>query len=357
MQSSFMSPSVNPSHARALRELRAELEDRGLMAPSTFWRGKLLFWIPTFFISFLALVLLPIGPTWFLLVPVSSVAFLTMGFVGHDAGHYALSRKPWVNDLWGQVAMTWLCGMSFGYWRKRHNQHHFHCQEIGTDPDMHFGVLFSVYPDSDNWHTSLGRFFLKIQTWAFWPLASLYWVSLRYDGIRDCVRQPRETRVDRFLIAAHWIVLVIVPGLIWGWAPTLLAYLAVSCLSSLMTASVFIPNHIGLRHLRPGEKLSYLEQQVSTSRNIANPPILDFFYGGLNSQIEHHLFPRVGHVRYRAMRPVVRAFCEARGLPYQETSLLCALASVGRHLRAMTAAFRRRPLVASSIQRPDSGPA
>jgi fatty acid desaturase len=118
------------------------------------------------------------------------------------------------------------------------------------------------------------------------------------------------------------------------------AFLSMSCLSSLMTASVFIPNHIGMRRLSGGQKLSYLEQQVTTSRNIDNPRVLDFYYGGLNSQIEHHLFPRVPHHRYRAMRPVVRAFCKKHGLEYQQTSLYRALASVGNHLGRMTAAYR-----------------
>jgi fatty acid desaturase len=112
-----------------------------------------------------------------------------------------------------------------------------------------------------------------------------------------------------------------------------------------MTASVFVPNHIGMRRLTETDTPSYLDQQVTTSRNISNPPALDFYYGGLNSQIEHHLFPRVAHDRYRAMRPIVRAFCEARGIAYHEASLYGALAAVGRHLGAMTAAYRasRKP--------------
>jgi fatty acid desaturase len=230
--------------------------------------------------------------------------------------------------------------MSFGYWRSRHNLHHARCQEIDGDPDMRFGVLFSVYPHSDNWQTPLGRAFLRVQKWAFWPLASFYWVSLRYDGIRDLFQQPKETKVDRFLIPLHWIVLLVIPGLVVGWLPAIAAYLAMSILSSLMTASVFIPNHIGMRRVQSGEKLSFLEQQITTSRNITNPPLLDFYYGGLNSQIEHHLFPRAAHHRYRAMRPIVRRFCMKHGFPYQEASLYAALASVGRHLGDMTAAFR-----------------
>ena len=172
-----------------------------------------------------------------------------MGYVGHDAGHFSLSRSRRVNNFWGQFGMTFLCGMSFGFWRSRHNAHHVHCQEVGGDPDMHFGVLFSVYPGSANWHTPLGRFFLRIQKWAFWPLSAFYWVTLRYDAIRDLFQRPKETKIDRFLMPLHWIVLLIVPGLVFGWPTALLAYVTVSCLSSLMTASVFIPNHMGMRRL------------------------------------------------------------------------------------------------------------
>jgi len=327
------------THTADLKELYADLGRRGMLEPTHFWRWKLLFWTPTFFLSYLGLVVLPLGPWWLLLAPLSAVALLTMGFVGHDAGHYALSKRPWVNDVWGQFGMTLLCGMSFGFWRSRHNLHHSHCQETDGDPDMHFGVLFSVYPNSANWGTPLGRMFLRIQKWAFWPLASFYWVTLRYDAIRDLFQRPKETKVDRFLLPLHWVLLLVVPGLVWSWPAAILAYLTVSCLSSLMTASVFIPNHIGMRRLDPGEKLSYLEQQITTSRNITNPRWLDFYFGGLNSQIEHHLFPRISHHRYRAMRPIVQAFCRERGIAYEEATFLRALSSVGSHLGAMTAAY------------------
>jgi fatty acid desaturase len=331
---------ARPDDAQALRDLHLELEGRGLLEPSGIWRRKLLIWIPILAVSYLGLLALPFGLLWLALVPISSVALLTMGYLGHDAGHYALSKRRWVNDFWGHFGMTFLCGFSFGFWRARHNRHHAHCQEIDGDPDMQFGVVFSVYPDSSSWKTALGRFFLAIQRWAFWPLSCFYWAALRYDGIRDLFQQPKLTRIDRFVLPLHWLVLLVIPGLVFGWGAAVAAYLAISCVSSLMTASVFVPNHIGLRRLTQAEKPSYLEQQVTTSRNITNPRALDFYYGGLNSQIEHHLFPRVAHDRYRAMRPVVRAFCEARGLAYHEASLTGALAAVGRHLGAMTAAYR-----------------
>jgi fatty acid desaturase len=339
MSSGVSSAAPEPLDSAALKALHARLDEQGLFAPSGFWTRKLLLWIPTFFLSYLGLFLLPFGFVWLLLALTASIGFLTMGYVGHDAGHFALSRRAWVNNFWGQLGMTFLCGMSFGFWRSRHNAHHVHCQEVGGDPDMRFGVLFSVYPGSDNWHTPLGRFFLRIQKWAFWPLSAFYWVTLRYDGIRDLFQQPEKTKVDRFLMPLHWIVLLIVPGFVFGWPTALLAYVSVSCLSSLMTASVFIPNHIGMRRFAAAHEVSYLEQQVTSSRDITNPPLLDFYYGGLNSQIEHHLFPRVAHNHYRKMRPIVRAFCAERGIAYEEVTLYRALASVGNHLGDMTAAY------------------
>ncbi len=327
-------------HTAGLKDLHFDLARRGLLDSSHVWRWKLLIWLPVLFIAYFGLVALPIGPLWLLFAPLAAVGLLTMGFVGHDAGHYALSRRRWVNDVWGQLSMTVLCGMSFGFWRSRHNRHHTHCQEIDGDPDMHFGVVFSVYPNSASWRTPVGRFFLRIQKWAFWPLAAFYWVSLHYDAIRDLFQRPNETKVDRFLLPLHFVVLLVVPALIWSWPAAILAYVTVSCLSSLMTASVFIPNHMGMRRLEPGAEISYLERQVTTSRNISNARWFDFYFGGLNSQIEHHLFPRVPNHRYRAMRPIVRAFCREHGLAYEEASFPRALASVGQHLGAMTAAFR-----------------
>ena len=106
--------------------MHAELDAQGLLGPTRVWWRKLSLWLPAFFVSYFALLVVPVGPLWLLLVPLAAAAQLTMGFLGHDAGHHAISRKPWVNDVWGQVGMTFLCGMSFGFWRSRHNRHHAH---------------------------------------------------------------------------------------------------------------------------------------------------------------------------------------------------------------------------------------
>ena len=207
---------------------------------------------------------------------------------------------------------------------------------------MHFGVLFSVYPDSANWHTPLGRFFLRVQKWAFWPLSAFYWVTLRYDGIRDLFQRPNETKVDRFLMPLHWIVLLVIPGLIFGWPAALLAYVTVSCISSLMTASVFIPNHIGMRRLETGA-----EGQLPRAADHHEPQHREPAAARLllrRPQLADRAPPvpaRLPQPLPRRCAPIVRDFCEERGIAYNEVSLYRALASVGNHLGAMTAAARR----------------
>lgn len=86
--------------------------------------------------------------------------------------------------------------------------------------------------------------------------------------------------------------------------------------------SVFAPNHKGMVMPEPGAKLGHLQRQVLTSRNVRGGLAVDWFTGGLNYQIEHHLFPSIPRPNLRKVRPLVREHCAAVGLPYAETGLI-----------------------------------
>ncbi len=332
----------SPSSIR-YKEVRERLKEGRLFdGPDHSGIFKFAFWLPTFVLSFALLPMLKARWLWCADVLVASVGLLQMGFVGHDCGHFALSTSRRVNDWIGQVAMTVMCGMSFGHWRHQHNRHHAHCQEITRDPDTHYGVLFSVYPGSASWHSNLGRFFLAIQPYAFWPLTMFYWITLRYDAVRDLIQKPKETRPDRIFLPLHFLLLFILPMIYFGWRIALCDYIAVSCVSSVFTAAVFAPNHIGMPMLSPGERMEYVEQQVTTSRNLSNAAWLDFLFGGLNAQIEHHLFPKLSSGRLRLARPWVKSYCRDHQISYREESVSSALASVVRHLHKIRAQSRLR---------------
>jgi fatty acid desaturase len=96
----------------------------------------------------------------------------------------------------------------------------------------------------------------------------------------------------------------------------------------------FAPNHKGMPVLAASEKTDFLRRQVLTSRNVRGGWLTDFAVGGLNYQIEHHLFPSMPRPNLRRSQPLIAAFCAERGLPYAQASLLGSYAQALRYLNA-----------------------
>jgi fatty acid desaturase len=96
----------------------------------------------------------------------------------------------------------------------------------------------------------------------------------------------------------------------------------------------FAPNHKGMPVLSEDKKLDFLRRQVITARNIRGGWFTDFALGGLNYQIEHHLFPSMPRPSLRHAQQPVRAFCEQHGIAYRETGFFASYAQVLRHLHA-----------------------
>ena len=102
----------------------------------------------------------------------------------------------------------------------------------------------------------------------------------------------------------------------------------------------FAPNHKGMPMLVDGHDLDFLRKQVLTSRNVRGGRLVDVALGGLNYQIEHHLFPSIPRPSLRHLQPIVRAFCVERGISYSETGLLSSYGHVLRHLHDVGAPLR-----------------
>ena len=113
-------------------------------------------------------------------------------------------------------------------------------------------------------------------------------------------------------------------------------------LAGFHMGSVFAPNHKGMPVLEPGEKLDYLRQQVLTARDVLPNPVIDFAYGGLNYQIEHHLFPNMPRNRLKDAREVVRTFCLERGIPYHETGFWQSQREILGYMHEVSAPLRSK---------------
>jgi fatty acid desaturase len=114
------------------------------------------------------------------------------------------------------------------------------------------------------------------------------------------------------------------------------------CCGGFYMASVFAPNHKGMPQLAEGTELDFLRKQVLTARNVRAHPLTDVWYGALNYQIEHHLFPTMPRNRVARAHAITRQFCEERGVPYYETSILQSYREILGFLHQVGAPLRER---------------
>ena len=111
----------------------------------------------------------------------------------------------------------------------------------------------------------------------------------------------------------------------------------------LCIASVFAPNHKGMPQIEEGQELDFLRSQVLTSRNVSSNPLTDLFYGSLNFQIEHHLFPTMPRCNVRRANKIVRACYAELGVPYHETSIYRSYREILSFLHEVGASLRQAP--------------
>lgn len=317
-------------------ELARRLRAAGCFARcDRLYARRLVLLVPGFVAGFAALLEVPHGPAWVLVVVATAFVSVQLGIVSHDAGHRAVHRSRGWNDFWGHAGMTFACGLSFTHWRIVHDTHHRHSQDELRDPDMQYAAVFSVHARGVAEKRGLGRVLRPVQHLYFWPLGALYSWSLRWDSIARLVRDPARTRVDRWVLPGHYALWLVGPSLIVGPVAALASYVLVSTLIGLYLVAIFAPNHMGMPSRRAEERWSYLEQQIVTSRDLTVGPLLAIVLGGLEHQIEHHLFPNIGQPRLGAARAVVTAFCSEHGLPHREVGFFAAHRAVLGQLATM----------------------
>lgn len=289
-----------------------------------------------------------LGSSWLQLITagVLGVLFTQVAFLGHDGGHQQILRGRRGNDLLSIVAGNLLVGLSFGWWVDKHNRHHAHPNHEGHDPDIGDGVLAFTTDQVAARHQRVGRFVAAHQAVLFFPLLTLEGLNLHAASARFLIagrtgRAGRYRRLELLLFAVHAVAYV--GGLVMVLSPLqAVAFFAVhQAVFGLYMGCSFAPNHKGMPTIPVEAKVDYLRRQVLTSRNVRGGWFIDQLLGGLNYQIEHHLFPNLPRANLRAARRLVRAHCAERAIAYTETSLAGSYAIVLRHLHTLGAPLRR----------------
>ncbi len=345
-------PPVQPS-ADGYLELKRRIKERGLLErrPRRYiWTGA---WIALAGAACVAIL----AASDSIAVQLVNGAFLAfvftqIGFVMHDAGHRQIMRTPGANDVVGMICANLLIGLSYGWWTDKHNRHHANPNQLDLDPDIDFPVV-AFSEEQALAKGAVWKLIVRYQGILFFPLLLLEAFNLRWGAVEHLLRGRSERPwLEGALLAGHYAVyLTLVFGLLE--VGPALAFIATSqALAGLYTGAVFAPNHKGMPLVAAASRLSFLEQQVLTARNVRPSPVADFLYGGLNYQIEHHLFPALPRHRFRAARGIVKEFCRECGLAYHEAGVVQSYGEIVSHLHRVSAPLRAKR---SSAQTPDGG--
>jgi fatty acid desaturase len=263
-----------------------------------------------------------------------AVAFTQIGFLGHDAGHRQIARSRRASRVLGILLGNLGIGLSYGWWVGKHNRHHAHPNTEDADPDIMLSVLAFTAAQARAGR-GVARLGFRYQAFLFFPLLLGEAISLHASSIRALTRRASRHRpVEAALLTAHIAGYLTAVALVLSPVKAVIFILVQQGLFGLYLGCSFAPNHKGMPILAAADRSDFLRRQVLTSRNVHGGWLTDFAFGGLNHQIEHHLFPSMPRPNLRRSQPLVRAFCQQQGLSYCQTSLARSYAQALRHLNA-----------------------
>src|SRR6266700_1527453 len=266
--------------------------------------------------------------------------FAQISFLGHDIGHRQVFRTTWKIDISSFVIGNLLVGWSGSWWIDKHNRHHGHPNQVDLDPDIDVPFLAFTEEEARSKKGFL-RFMVKYQAYLILPLELLASLSFLIFSVRFILeKKAKYPAAELLVMTVHYLLylgLLLSQLSIWQAAVFILIHRA---LFGLYLGSVAAPNHKGMLVLDKDSPLDFLRQQVLTARNVKAGAFTDFWYGGLNYQIEHHLFPTRPRNRLREAQQIVKAFCKQHSISYHETGMLQSYREILQCLHEVSAPLR-----------------
>ena len=275
-----------------------------------------------------------VGDSWWQLAVAVflGVMFTQLGFLGHDAGHRQISGSRRVSRILGVLLGNLGIGLSYGWWVDKHNRHHAHPNTEGADPDIGMRVLAFTETQaraSRGWSRAVFRY----QAYLFFPMLIGEALSVHVAGVRSLASRDSGARpAEAALLGIHFVGYLTAVFLVLSPVKAVVFILVQQGVFGVYLGAAFAPNHKGMPILSPGDRSDFLRRQVLTSRNVRGGWLTDLALGGLNYQIEHHLFPSMPRPALGRSQPLIMEFCRQHGLPYCEASLVGSYAQALRYL-------------------------
>lgn len=298
-------------------------------------------WFKTFFmlaiyiVPFVVMMINPLSPQW-----LNMLLYTVMGFgvggiglsIMHDANHGAYSKKKWVNDMFG-YSLNLVGGNSLN-WKIQHNYlHHTFTNVDGLDEDIDPGGLlrFSPHAPKKGFHK-----YQHVYGWLLYSLMTLTWVinkdykqMLGYEKRGLIKKMGTKFKKEMFILVstklAYFFYILVLPFLITDlhWSIIVGGFVWMHLIAGFILAIIFQPAHVLEDNVYPLPvdpgviEDSFMAHQLRTTADFAHKnKLLSWYVGGLNYQVEHHLFPSVCHVHYKDLAPIVAETAKEYDIPY-----------------------------------------
>lgn len=324
-----------PFHAELRKRVNAYFKNVNVKPTGNF---RLYFKAAVIIVAFLAvyihLVFFTPSQIWLSLLESIILGGITAGIgfnIMHDGAHGSFSNKEWINELAG-MSINFL-GASVFMWKTKHNViHHTYTNIDGLDDDIDAKPFLRLCNSQKKY------WFHRFQHWYFLVVYSflyLYWVFFtdykKYFTGKIGSRPIKKMRIfDHFSFwgfkAIHLIIFVLVPIFMVGFVPWLIGFLVYGLFAGIVLSVVFQLAHTveDTQFQKVDQENIHIEDewvihQLKSTANFATQNrIISWLIGGLNFQIEHHLFKKISHVHYPALSKIVKQVCSEYNIPYIE---------------------------------------
>ena len=263
--------------------------------------------------------------------------FVQLGLIGHDIAHNQVFHSRRRCRIFGTLYWSLLLGASFKYWNKKHNDHHAHPNELDNDPDMNVPLIFSPAQYA-RIGSPIRRKIVGFQQWYFFPLISFAYINVIRRSIifilQEMKRGGRASYIEFLLLSMYFTAYIVFVFSFLEFLPGMLFITIHHLAGGLYMGSIFAPNHKGMP-IMGTQRPPFFRRQILTSRNIKQNRFIDFLYGGLNYQIEHHLFPTMPRNNLKKVQKNIKDFCKEYGIAYHETGVVGSFAEILAELKLM----------------------
>ncbi|OWM64293.1 delta(8)-fatty-acid desaturase 2 [Punica granatum] len=286
--------------------------------------------------------------------------WILSAYIGHDSGHSQVTPSPKTNKIVQLISGNCLTGISIAWWKWTHNQHHIACNSLDNDPDLQHIPVFAV---SNRFFSSLtsrfygrkltfdsvARFLVSYQHWTFYPVMCFGRINLFIQTflLLFSKRPVPDRALNFFGLLVFWTWFPLLVSCLPNWPERIMFVLASFVVTALQHIQFCLNHFSGDVYVGAPSGNDWCEKQTHGTIDISCSKWMDWLFGGLQFQLEHHLFPRLPRGQLRKIAPIARELCKKHNLPYRNPGFWEANVTTIKVLRS--AALQARQLTSGPV--------